>query len=446
MQAFVGAKSMARAIAAGRLTCVEAFDAFLERHARWHPVVNAVVSLDEALGRRQARALDAELRRRGPRGPLHGVPLTLKDAHDVAGLRVTLGIEALARVPARDGTVAARLRAAGANLVAHTNVPPGLADFQSANPRFGRTNNPWNPGRTAGGSSGGAAAAVAAGVVPLEVGSDLAGSIRQPASYCGIYGLKPTEGRIPVTGFFALPGVPRALRVMGVVGPMARSLDDLELGLRLLAGPDGLDAEAPEVPLSKREVVPLRGVRVAVAAEVPGVVVAPAMSRAVESLAAALGKKGAKVKRARPALEWESPVLGELVTTLTTLFDPGVEKAEPPTLAWYLGKLAERDALLTAWARFFDDFDVLVMPAATSTAFAHAAGSPAELGRLLGPVNGGGVPSLVVPAGLGADGLPVGVQLVGPRWADQRLIDVARAAERAGVSPGFVPPPLPAAR
>src|SRR5205823_1525192 len=149
------------------------------------------------------------------RGPLHGVPMTLKDGHEVAGLRTTVGAKELDHVAEEDGTVAARLRAAGAIVVGHTNVAAWLADYQCNNPIFGRTNNPWDARRTSGGSSGGAAAAVAAGLTPLDVGSDLTGSVRLPAHFCGVYGLKTTEHRVPLTGFFRPPGGgPRPVRIL----------------------------------------------------------------------------------------------------------------------------------------------------------------------------------------------------------------------------------------
>lgn len=193
----LSARHLAEKIADRQVSAVEALDAHLARIERRNPSVNAVVSLDIEAARRQAEAADIALARGEAGGPLHGVPLTLKDGNDVAGPRTTLGTERFDRVATEDGTVAARLRAAGAIIIGHTNVAPFLADYQSANAIFGRTSNPWNLGRTAGGSSGGAAAAVAAGMTPFEVASDLGGSIRLPAHFCGVYGLKPTEGRVP---------------------------------------------------------------------------------------------------------------------------------------------------------------------------------------------------------------------------------------------------------
>lgn len=225
------------------MSASEALEAHLERIEKRNSALHAVVSLDPDRARRLARDADAALRRGEVRGPLHGVPMTLKDAHDIAGLRTTIGTEVLDRIAGEDGTVAARLRAAGAILIGHTNVAAWLADpAQSANPLFGRTANPWDTKRTAGGSSGGAAAALAAGMTPLEVGSDLAGSIRLPAHFCGVYGLKTTEHRVLFTGFFHPPDrAPQPVRILSCLGPMGRDLGDLQLALAIIAGPDGDD-------------------------------------------------------------------------------------------------------------------------------------------------------------------------------------------------------------
>jgi amidase len=261
------ARVLARRLRRRQLTAVEALEAHLERIEQRNGTLNAVVSLDARRARKLAEAADAALRRGEVRGPLHGVPMTLKDAHDVAGLRTTVGTAPLDRIADEDGTVAARLRAAGAILIGHTNVAAWLGDpLQTANPVFGRTCNPWDPGRTPGGSSGGAAAALAAGMTPLEIGSDLAGSIRLPAHFCGVYGLKTTEHRVPFTGFFRAPGgAPRSVRILSCLGPMARDLGDLELALGIIAGPDGQDGDVPPVPLGPRRRLRIQDLRLAVA-------------------------------------------------------------------------------------------------------------------------------------------------------------------------------------
>jgi amidase len=450
------ARVLARRLQRRQLTAAEALAAHLERIEKRNATLNAVVSLDADRARASAEAADAALRRGELLGPLHGVPMTLKDGHDVAGLRTTVGTALFDRVADEDGTVAARLRAAGAVIVGHSNVPPFLADYQCANPIFGRTSNPWDTGRTPGGSSGGAAAALAAGMTPLEVGSDLAGSVRLPAAFCGVYGLKTTEHRIPLTGFVRPPdGVPRSVRIMASLGPMARDLGDLRLALGVVAGPDGLDGDVPPVPLGPPRRVRLRDLRLAVAPTLPGATVAGAVRQQVERVAAEAADAGARVEERLPELDWTAfhQLFGGLLEVITGVVDPQASLGdEQRSLLWYLDALERRDRFVAAWEGFFEDLDALLLPAAMTSAFTHReSGAPIEVdgervdyGALGLPLVFGnltGLPGLAVPAGLDRDGLPVGVQLVGPRWSEMRLLEIARELERAGILPGFQAPP-----
>jgi len=446
---------LARRLRRRQLTAVEVLDACLERIEKHNPTLNAVVSLDAGRARTLAKAADAALKRGEIRGPLHGVPMTLKDAHDVAGLRTTVGTVQLDRVADEDGTVAARLRASGAIIIGHSNVPSWLADHQTANPVFGRTANPWDSERTPGGSSGGAAAALATGMTPLDVGSDLVASIRVPAHFCGVYGLKPTEHRVPLTGFFRLPHrVPRAVRIMSCLGPMARDLRDLELALSLIAGPDGHDSDVPPVPLVSRR-RPLEDLHLAVAPTPPGATVAKSIRRQVERVAAQASDAGARVEERYPDLDWDAldRLFGDLVGTIVSVFDPQAELPEERrTLAWYLDALDRRDRFIAAWEEFLEDFDGLILPPAMTTAFTHREpGAPLEvdgktvdyreLARVPGRQNMTGLPALTVPAGFDDDGLPIGIEIVGPRWSEMRLLRIARELEQAGILPGFQRPP-----
>jgi amidase len=451
------AHELARRLRGGRLSAREALERHLERIERDNGVLNAVVSLDADRARRQAGEADAGLARGEVRGPLHGVPMTLKDAHDVAGLRTTVGTPVLDRIADEDGTVAARLRAAGAIIVGHTNAAAWLGDpGQTSNPVFGRTVNPWDGGRTPGGSSGGAAAALAAGLTPLEIGSDLAGSVRMPAHCCGVYGLKTTEHRVPLTGFFRPPGgAPRPVRILSTLGPMARDLDDLALALSVVAGPDGRDGDVPPVPLGAPAPRAVRDLRLAVAPAPAGAAVARAIRAPVERVAAGAADAGASVVERLPELDWAAHdgLFADLSGAITGVFDPAASlREEQRTLGWYLAALERRDAVAAAWDAFFRDVDALVLPPAPVTAFTHREpGAPVEvdgaavgyweLPRLLTPANLAGLPALVVPGGLDEAGLPVGVQLVGPRWSEMDLLDVARALEAAGILPGFRRPP-----
>lgn len=450
------ARELALRVRSGQVTAVEVLEAHLERIERHNPTLNAVVSLEVEQARERAAQADAALARGEIWGRLHGVPMTIKDGHDVAGMRTTVGTPVLDRVPKRDGTVAARLRAAGAIIIGHTNVPPWLADYQSANPIFGRTSNPWDTARTPGGSSGGAAAALAAGMTPLEIGSDLAGSARLPAHFCGVYGLKTTEHRVPTTGFLPLPeGKPRPVRIMTSLGPMARDLDDLELALTIIAGPDGQDSDVPPVPLGSRRRHRLADLRLAMATELPGAVVAGEVRRPVERLAAQAAEAGAKLDERLPELDWDGlhELFASLLFTITGIFDPTAELPEERrTLAWYLGALARRDEFISAFDSYFADVDALILPAGMTSAFPHPDGdsmidvdgqqvSCERQGQLLVFANLTGLPALVVPAGVDGSGMPVGVQLIGPRWSELRLLEIAHELEQAGILPGFRPPP-----
>ncbi|MFL6262369.1 MAG: amidase [Thermoanaerobaculia bacterium] len=453
------ARLLARRLRRRQLTAVEALEAHLQRIEERNPGLNAVVSLDAGRARKRAEKADAALRRDEVWGPLHGVPMTLKDAHDVAGLRTTVGTVELDRIADEDGTVAARLRAAGAILIGHTNVAAWLGDpLQTANPVFGRTRNPWDPERTPGGSSGGAAAALAAGMTPLEVGSDLAGSVRLPACFCGVYGLKTTEHRVPFTGFFRQPdGVPRSVRILSCLGPMARDLGDLELALRVLAGPDGQDGDVPPVPLGSRRPLRLQDLRLAVSPAPPGGKIAKSVRQQVERVAAKASDAGVKVDERLPEVDWEDlyKLFGDLVATVTGLFSPGSHlRDEQRTLSWYFEALERRDRLTAAWQTFFEGFDGLILPPAMTNAFTHREpGDPVEVDgekvsywEIAGAqvvCNLTGLPGLAVPAGLDERGLPVGIQLVGPLWSELRLLEIARALEGAWALPGFQAPPYP---
>jgi amidase len=447
------AYELGRRLIDGELTSVELLEAHLARIEQHNPQLNAVVSLDTKRARKAAERADVALRRGEVRGPLTGVPMTLKDGFDVAGMRTTVGSSVHDRVADADSAVAARLRFSGAIVIGHTNVAPWLADYQTDNEIFGRTVNPWDADRTPGGSSGGAATAVAAGLTPLEICSDLAGSVRLPAHFCGVYGLMATEHRIPMTGFFAPP--PRPVRVLGTAGPLARDLADLEIALRVISGPDGYDADVPASPLGTRRRRKLSSLKVAVAPSLPGTTVAAAVRAQVERVAAALSDAGAKVSERLPSIDWDATnrLFGELLGATTGAFDPSAELPdEQSTLAWYLQALSRRDLVTGAWHEFFRDVDVLLAPPAMTTAFPHQpSGEPfdvdgkqvayADQGLSLVFANVAGLPALVAPAGADDGGLPVGIQFVGPAWSDLKLVDVAYELEQTGVLPGFRPPP-----
>jgi len=439
---YLTARELAAKIRAKDVSAAEAVEDFLARVEARNPVLNAVVSVDADRARRLAAVRDAD---RDATGPLHGVPMTIKDAFDVAGLRTTTGTWLYDHVPARSSTVAARLEAAGAIIVAHSNVPAFLADYKTENEIFGRTSNPWAPSRTPGGSSGGAAAALAAGITPLEVGSDVAGSLRLPPHFCGVYGLKSTEHRVPLTGFYPLPDdAPRSVRVMCALGPLARDLDDLDVALRVIAGPDGVDFDVPPVPFPDRRRTDLTRTRLSVIAALPGGHVARSLRDRVTRIADAAADVGVQVTDAVPDIDFATlRIVGDLIDAVSEVLGPdaGQLSDDQRSLAWYLTALAQRDRFAASFAAFFAHHDAILLPAGTTTAFPHETEWYGDLGGLLVFANFAGLPALTVPAGIDPEGLPMGVQIVGPRWSESRLLDLAAALEEAGVLPGFHRPP-----
>ena len=450
---FSSTTELAGVIRAGHLSAREVLNAHLTQIASHNSALNAVITLDVERASERAREADDALTRGEIWGPLHGVPFTLKDAHATAGMRTTTGFPPLANyVPQEDGTVAARLKAAGGILIGKTNVPVMLADFQTTNPIFGRTNNPWDTARTPGGSSGGAAAALASGMTPFEIGTDLSASIRLPAHFCGVFGLKPTERRVPLTGLVpGLPG-PRPLRIMSSIGPMARSVEDLALLYAIIAGPDGYDTEVPPVAVEEPARIDLKDVRIAVAPGFASIPVAAEIRAAISQLAQRLSPLCRAVDEAAlPALDFNQELVsaGALVGMAIAAVQPGGQ--EPPaTLTQYLEALDRRDQSIVAWEQFFDRWDLLLCPPAPMTAFPHCEpGTPLRVGEqdvaywtvsaCGAPFNYSGHPAIVLPFTQDRDGLPIGIQLVGKRWGESRLLAVAAAL--ADVIDPFQRPP-----
>ena len=438
---FSSTTQLAIAIRSGQVSASEVLAAHLEQIATHNPTLNAVITLDAEQAHKRAREADEALARGEVWGPLHGVPFTLTDAHATAGMRTTTGFPPLANyVPHEDSTITARLKAAGGILIGKTNVPMMLADFQSNNPIFGRTNNPWNIERTPGGSSGGAAAALASGMTPFEIGTDLSASIRIPAHFCGLFGLKPTEQRVPLTGLIpGLPG-PRPIRIMSCIGPMARTVEDLALLYSIIAGPDGRDTEVQPVPVDEVPDLEMKNLRIAFAPTFPGFPIAADMRAAIEELARRLSPLCKVVEEAAlPQLDFnqEGASAGALIGMMTGAFQPE-EQERPTTLAHYLEALHRRDQSILAWEQFFDEWDVLLCPPSMMTAFPHCEpGSPLHIDdqeaaywmvSAHGTVfNYTGHPAVVLPYTLDRSGLPIGIQLIGKRWSESRLLAIAQA-------------------
>jgi amidase len=439
------AGGLAAAVAGRQVSAVELFNEAVRVIEARDGLINAVVVRDFDRAHDAAKAADAALAR-GERRPLLGVPMTVKESHHIAGLPTTWGLPHHAGwTPSWDSTGVARLKAAGAVILGKTNVPPNLADSQSANPVYGRTSNPHDLTRTPGGSSGGGAAALAAGMVPLELGSDLGGSIRVPAHFCGVFGHKPTWQLIPNTGHappgFDYPGPPAEL---GVVGPMARCAADLELALNLLAGPDGQNAKAYRLELPAPRARRLEDLRVLVLDAHPLAAADAEIVAAVNRVALALEDGGADIagrSDALPDLEAQQGVFLRMFGALTSRGAPG---AQPEDAHAWMSILSAQAAYQRRWAAFFEDFDVIVAPAFGVAAFPHI-DEPDWAKRTL-IIDGRptphaaqfawsaiatlpGLPATVIPAGKTAAGLPVGVQIIGPYLEDLTTIEAAKMLE-----------------
>jgi amidase len=476
---FRSAKRLASDIRRRKIGCLEALDLFLTRVDRFNPQLNAIVARDVEAARRRARQADAALRKGKVWGPLHGVPMTVKESYDVVGMPTTWGLNELKdNVPPRNALAVDRLLGAGVVLFGKTNVPSWLADWQSFNPVYGTTNNPWDLSRTPGGSSGGSAAALAAGLTGFEAGSDIGSSIRNPAHYCGVYGHKPTYGIVPPRGQ-ALPGRV-AQGDISVIGPMGRSADDLALGLSVMAGADEIDGAGWRLALPAPRQKTLRDFKVAVMRTDAASEVDDEVQARVQAVADFLGKKKAKVSdTARPAIDTAEAqrVYVFLLRAATAgrqtpeQFARNAEVARglrPDDESYYarmtranvaphrdwLGANEARHQMRWRWAEFFRDYDLLLCPAAAGPAFPHD--HEGERHERTITVNGRRVPttdqlfwagysgmaflpSTVAPAGFSRAGLPIGVQIVGPQYGDRTCIELARLLERE--FQGFVPPP-----
>jgi amidase len=480
------ASSLAAAIRDGSVSAEGVLEAFLERIGRLNPQLNALVSVDPAGARATARGVDQARREGRTLPPLAGVPLSIKDAFATRGLRTTASHRPLADyVPERDATVVARLRAAGGVILGKSNLPELAGAPHCWSPLFGLTRNPWNPDLTPGGSSGGAAVAVAAGLSLLDPGSDLAGSIRIPAAYCGVAGFKATENRIPRSGHIPhLParfGGARSVRHMLSFGLLARSVADLRLGYGLLAGPDGEDMEVPPVA-SVTAPLPRQGrpLRLALWTDF-GLPLCDRTRIAMETLADRLRAVGHEVSRVVPpgldpeALRENFGLIGGVEVGLgLPVWQRALLRSVPhvlPSSERLLRALARgarldlreynqalnlREESIIALEAFLGGVDALLCPVASCVAYPGrpmgALSRPPALtvaGRRLPyleatigltvPFSVTGNPVAVLPVGV-FDGLPVGVQVVGRRWAEATLLEVA--ADLEPLLGGFRPPPL----
>jgi aspartyl-tRNA(Asn)/glutamyl-tRNA(Gln) amidotransferase subunit A len=460
---YLSATELARRVRTKKISPVEIMRVHLERIEAVNPRVNAIVTVN-ARAEEEARAAESAVMRGDELGRLHGVPFTVKDSFDTAGLRTARGSRLFAgHVPEADATAVGRLKASGGILLGKTNVPEFSFWWETANALFGRTVNPWNADRTPGGSSGGEAAAIAAGLSPLGLGSDVGVSIRGPAHYCGIAGLKGTHGRIPLTGHW-----PETLRRFWHVGPIARTVLDLAVALTVLAGPDGYDPYAlpvptPDIPDGNDPLPPLR---VGWMAERGFGAVDPDVAATVRRAAEALKGQGCRVEEVSiPGLErrdcnaltmtlfgaeagryFEGVIAGrheELYPAARRRLAVRVE-----SLADYVKSEVEVEGLRHDLAAYFRAYDLLLCPVAPVPAFPHEIATLALHGKTLParhvmratlPFNLTGSPALAVPFDWSPDGLPIGVQIVGRHFDEGTVLRTGMALEKAAGSAGRRP-------
>ncbi len=475
--AFADATTLTKKIRDREVGSLELLDHFVSRIGNYNPEINAVICtrLDEA--RKRAMEADDALARGESWGPLHGLPMTVKESYDIAGLPTTWGDPLLKdNIAGEDAVACQRLQNAGAIIFGKTNVPIHLADFQSYNEIYGTTRNPHDPDRTPGGSSGGSAAALAAGLTGLEMGSDIGGSIRNPAHYCGVFGHKPTWGILPMRGH-AMPGVLSPTDI-SVIGPLARSAEDLRLVIDVVGGADDLHLPGWKLELPESSRTSLKDYRIAVWADDPLAPVDRSVRDRVLKVASLVEEAGGEVDYgARP--DFDAGYSHEQYTNLLhsamsarqpdEMFEqnwqrrqqltPGDDSAlaqvtRASTLfyrEWHAYN-ERRTHLRWAWHRFFQDFDILLTPMCVTSAFPHDHDPHMSQRELIvnnearsyfeqifwaGLTGVAYLPSTVVPTGLDQKGLPVGVQIVGREMGDLGTIEFARKVHEA--MGGFVP-------
>ena len=447
---YTSATAIAQAIREKRVSATEVVEAHLQRIEAVNPALNAVVQVAGARARLEALAADQALARGELRGPLHGVPMTIKDSLDTAGIISTGGTTGRATlVPGQDATVVARLRAAGAILLGKTNTPELTLAGETDNLVYGRTNNPYDLARTPGGSSGGASAIIATGGSPFDIGSDTAGSIRLPAHFCGIAGIKPTSGRVPRTGHIVPFGL-GAVDALTQLGPMARYVADLSLILPIIAGVDWRDPAIVPMPLGDPKSVSITELRVAMYTDNGIMAPTPETAAAVCAAAAALVEAGAHVEENRPAMlersadlanklsgadgrAWVRRLLQRAGTTeMHPMLRQRFDEAKAVEVAEYTALLEEVDRFRSGMLSFMEQYDVILCPTCAYPAPPHGQLlTDAKSTSYTRAYNQTGWPGAVVRGGTSPEGLPIGVQVVARPWREDVALAVAQHLETA---------------
>lgn len=476
--AFQSATALASLIRQSELSATELLDFYLKRVEKHNADINAIVVLDFERAHERAAQLDKAAIRGRWAGPFHGVPMTIKESYGVAGLPTTFGFAAFAdNLADEDALSVQRLKDAGVVIFGKTNVPVALADFQSYNDLYGTTSNPWNHDRTPGGSSGGSAAALAAGLTGFESGSDIGGSIRNPAHFCGVFGHKPTYNLLPLLGHTLINGARLATEI-SVVGPLARSADDLYTALNIMAGPDDIMSRGFKLSLPKLAARSLSELRIAVWNNDEQAPVSYEVAQKVDQVADAIRQAGGKVSVDRP--DFDPTVYHETYMTLlqatmgsrqpkpeyekmlasVRALDPSDTSNKAQILKWQVASVYTfnqanelRSQFRWQWHDFFKQYDAILTPVMASSAFLHDHGPQSE--RTIdvneqkrpyfeqvfwcGLASSCCLPSTVIPTGLDSQGLPIGVQIIGPEYSDLQTIGIAQLLEKEGFR--FTPPP-----
>ena len=468
IDAFAPATAMLEALNKRQVSAVELLDLHLHRIERYNPALNAIVTFDIEHARQAANAAD-QARAQGEHGALLGLPVTIKDTIDVRGLPGTAGVERYKdRRPEQDAPLVARVRAAGAVIIGKTNVPPYAGDWQSSNRVYGRTNNPWDLSRSPGGSTGGGAAALAAGLTPLEFGSDIGGSIRIPAAFCGVFGHKPSETAVPRSGHFPGTPLPNAATVLSVLGPLARNARDLELALDVIVGPEvGEDTSwRLQFPPARHE--RLSDFRVALLPPLPWLPVDAEILATQDACLSALHRAGCHVEAAAPEGFGDFSNWYELFLKLLFVMmfvgeqdhkrrqqadmmrlsgdrylkacADGIMAGASDYIIWH----GQREAYRALWRAFFQEWDVVLSPVNIVPAFPHT-DAPYQQRTLT--INGvtvpysrqsayagiatlAGQPATAFPVGMTSTGLPIGLQAIGPYLEDRTPIRFASLVTR----------------
>jgi amidase len=469
------ATAMLAALRRREISSTELMDMHIARIEAHDATLNAIPVRTFERARQAAQQADKRIAA-GEAAPLLGLPITLKESTLTAGLPQSAGMLAFKDYrPAIDGPIATRVFRAGAGLLGKTNIPVALGDWQANSPVYGRTNNPWDVSRTPGGSTGGGGAALAAGMTPLEVGSDIGGSIRVPAAYCGVYGHRPSETAIPKSGGFPQADLPNPARLMGVQGPLARSAFDLELLFDVLVGPELGEEVGWTLALPPARHPRLAEFRVALLPPPLGVQASASMQARMEELAQFLSRAGAKVAKAAPGFDLKEYYYDylRLLSMMTTIRLPREQRevqaatlrqtGDPASLAraqglemeaaGYMLLVARRERARVAWRDFFRTWDVVLAPMTLDVAFPHQEAAFADRRLIVDnqslpydahllyamPAIFAGLPSTAFPGGLSEAGLPLGLQAIGPYLEDRTTLKFAQLVEEDWYR--FEPPP-----